>query len=208
MGNSPAPSTLVCTMPYGGFSSWQIDVQNSILGVNVLCHYNILVDIQHNQLLYTLAQCVKRPVYPSRLQDDSQDRVWGHSVRVPSCHATVLHRSACEAHDLTHHITTTGLTAQTQQLAPEHLHTARQEFNHILGLGIIRLSLATGSLPCTWCPRRAVTVALAVTIGHHDIPKTAITSHCPDLPTIHYWSGLARSVLLLCLLWWYPHHQY
>ena len=43
-------------------------------------------------------------------------------------------------HDIVHHIETTGppTSARTRRLAPEHLHIAHQEFDHMLELGIIR----------------------------------------------------------------------
>ena len=52
-------------------------------------------------------------------------------------------------HDVTHHITITGPldTARTRRLAPERLHTARQELDHMLERGTIQLPPATGPLP-------------------------------------------------------------
>ena len=45
-------------------------------------------------------------------------------------------------HSVTHHITTTGppVTARTRRLSPERLAIARQEFDHMLELGIVRPS--------------------------------------------------------------------
>ena len=60
-------------------------------------------------------------------------------------------------HDVTHHITITGpqVTAQTRRLAPEHLHTAHQEFDHMLEVGIICPSSSKWSLPYTCCPKKS-----------------------------------------------------
>ena len=66
-------------------------------------------------------------------------------------------------HDVTHHIMTSGppISARPRRLAPERLHIARQEFEHMLQLGIVRpsssawssqLHMVTKKTPGDWRP--------------------------------------------------------
>ena len=59
-------------------------------------------------------------------------------------------------HDVTHHITTTGppATGRTRRLAPERLKIARQEFNHMLELCIIRPSSSNWAAPLHMVPKK------------------------------------------------------
>ena len=59
-------------------------------------------------------------------------------------------------HDVTHHIETTGppVSARTRRLAPERLKVARQEFEHMLQLGIIRPSASSWSSPLHMVPKK------------------------------------------------------
>ena len=59
-------------------------------------------------------------------------------------------------HDVTHHITTTGppVSARTRRLAPERLKIARQEFDHMLQLGIIRPSCSNWSSLLHMVPKK------------------------------------------------------
>ncbi len=58
-------------------------------------------------------------------------------------------------HEVVHPITTTGslVHAQPRRLPPEHLQAAKQEFEHMLDLSIIRLPLARWLYPSTWFQR-------------------------------------------------------
>ncbi len=51
-------------------------------------------------------------------------------------------------HSVTHHVQTVGqlVPSRTRRLAPESLNIARQEFDHMLELGIIRPSSSNWSL--------------------------------------------------------------
>ncbi len=59
-------------------------------------------------------------------------------------------------HTVMHHITTTGppVFARTRRLAPERFKVARQEFDHMLQLGIIRPSDSSWSSPLHMVPKR------------------------------------------------------
>ncbi len=59
-------------------------------------------------------------------------------------------------HTVTHHIDTTGpaVFGRTRRLAPERLQVAKQEFNHMLQLGIIQPSSSSWSSPLHMEPKR------------------------------------------------------
>jgi hypothetical protein len=59
-------------------------------------------------------------------------------------------------HEVTHHIMTSGppISARPRRLAPERLHIARQEFEHMLQLGIVRPSSSALSSPLHMVPKK------------------------------------------------------
>lgn len=59
-------------------------------------------------------------------------------------------------HDVTHHIETTGppVSARPRRLAPDRLRAAKQEFEHMLQLGIIRPSSSAWSSPLHMVPKK------------------------------------------------------
>ncbi len=59
-------------------------------------------------------------------------------------------------HNITHHIQTKGrpVSARPRRLAPERLHIAKQEFEHMLQLGIIRPSSSSWSSPLHMVPKK------------------------------------------------------
>ena len=58
-------------------------------------------------------------------------------------------------HDVTHHICTTGppVSARPRRLPPDRLRVAKQEFNHMLDLGVIRPSSSCWSSPLHMVPK-------------------------------------------------------
>ncbi len=59
-------------------------------------------------------------------------------------------------HDITHHIETTGppVHGRTRRLAPERFKIARQEFEHMVRLGIVRPSSSSWSSPLHMVPKK------------------------------------------------------
>ena len=60
-------------------------------------------------------------------------------------------------HEVVHHITTTGLPvhARPRRLPPERLQAVKQEFEHMLDLGIIRPSSSPWASPLHMVPKKA-----------------------------------------------------
>ena len=151
MGSSLLPSTLAQTTTTVDF--YRCDVHKPIIGADFLRHFGLLVDIKQHQLIdattrlhiqsilstdpsLTLSICPKNTSHPYYTQVSTPD--------TPVKHDTV------------HHIETTGarVSAHPRSLAPDRLRAAKQEFEHMLQLGIIRPSSSAWSLPLHMVPKR------------------------------------------------------
>eukprot|EP00731_Ephydatia_muelleri_P016142 Em0009g566a len=91
-------------------------------------------------------------------------------------------------HDVTHHIETTGppVFARPRRLAPNRLCAAKQEFEHMLQLGIIRPSSSSWSSPLHMVPKKSSGATIfskldlvraynQIPVDPADVPKTAVT---------------------------------
>ena len=133
-----------------------------ILGADFLQHFGLLVDLKHNQLSDRTTNLV----------------VQGISTQVTSLSPSLLSQKpiiAFEAilaefptvtepngmnqpvqHNVTHHFTTTGppVLGRTRRFSPEKLKIARQEFDHMLELGIVRASSSNWASPLYMIPKK------------------------------------------------------
>ena len=129
------------------------DVKNPILGADFLRHYCLLVDVRQSRLSDALTQL----------------KVQGIVCQDSSPSPTILPRSTMSAFEnilsdfpmvMQPHTTdepvTTGLpvSARPRRLAPDRLKSARQEFDHMMQLGIIRPSSSTWSSPLHMVPKK------------------------------------------------------
>lgn len=139
------------------------DVKNPILGADFLRHYNLLVDVRRNCLLDALTQLhvqgiVSQDQSPSPTLLSARPKTDYEAIlsEFPAVMQPHLGEQPVK-HDVTHHIETTGppVSARTRRLAPERLKTARQEFDHMLHLGIIRPSSSNWSSPLHMVPKKS-----------------------------------------------------
>ena len=124
------------------------DVERPILGADFLRHFNLLVDMKHTRLVDTLTQlriqgitCTAIAPSPSILPCTPANEFEALLAEFPLL-TQPQPQNAPPKHTVTHHINTTGppVSARPRCLSPERLRAARQEFEHMLELGIIQPS--------------------------------------------------------------------
>ena len=139
------------------------DVSKAILGADFLKHYGLSVDMRSQRLIDSSTQLKVRgttssvtsslvlsllpqqlaPEYERIIRDfPSITRPYNHDLEIK--------------HDVTHHIETKGppVCARPRRLPPERLKIARQEFEHMMELGIVRPSSSNWSSPLHMVPKK------------------------------------------------------
>ena len=140
------------------------DVTTAILGADFLQHHSLIVDIRHQRLLDTTTNITVQGITSSSSQASPSPSLLPRSP-ASSFEAVLSEFPAVTQpntmahtvkHNVTHHIKTTGppVSARTRRLAPERLHIARQEFDHMLELGIIRPSSSSWASPLHMVPKK------------------------------------------------------
>ena len=122
---------------------------------------HLLVDLGHNRLVDSLTQLSvngiqtkeqspSRTLLPKELRTEYENLL----AEFPSLLQPCIQQQAVK-HSVRHHITTTGppLSARAQCLPPEKLTAARQEFDHMIELGIVRPSASSWASPLHMVPK-------------------------------------------------------
>ena len=131
------------------------DIANAIIGADFLQHFSLMVDMSKRRLV----DCVTNLMVQG-IQATSNSPSPSPLPKAPSTpfDAVLLEFPAVSLppagtlpikHRVTHHIPTNGppVSAKPRRLSPERLKIARQEFDHMLELGIIRPSSSNWSSP-------------------------------------------------------------
>ena len=140
------------------------NVKQAILGADFLHHFGLVVDMRRRALLdsnthLSIHGILSDPSSSSpsiiRLQLDSTDPYLTLLSQFPAL------TQPCAAdrpikHDVVHHIETTGgpVSARIRHLAPERLRIARDEFDHMMELGIVRPLSSSWASPLHVVPKR------------------------------------------------------
>ena len=138
------------------------EVTHAILGADFLSHFHLLVDVNRCRLVDATTHL---HVHGIATHEPSPQPTVPHPVCQDSFlelleeFPTLLHLPPLDqpvAHGVTHHILTKGppVSSRPRRLAPERLQIARQEFNHMLELGIIRPSSSCWASPLHMVPKK------------------------------------------------------
>ena len=138
------------------------NVKHLILRADFLRNYSLLVDMRNQCLADGLTQLkVHRvlcgitspsPTLLPRRTTSTYDKLL---AEFPTIICPCLADTPVK-HDVTHHISTTGppTTARPRHLGPERLWIARQEFDHLLELGVIQPSSSNWASPLHMVPKK------------------------------------------------------
>ncbi len=139
------------------------DVNQPILGADLLRHFGLAVDVHNGKLLVTTTKLQVNgiissspPVAPAIVLPIPNDTCYSRLlVEFPTVMQASF-RNQPVKHHVSHHNTTTGppVSARTCRLSPERLKIARQEFDHMLELGIIISSSSNWSSPLHMVPKK------------------------------------------------------
>ena len=138
------------------------DVKQPILGADFLEHFELLVDMRNSLLSDSTTQLNVHGItthdtslQATLLPKDPNNKFFALLSQFPA----VTHTSFSDKpvkHGVCHYIETTGppVASRTRRLAPERLKVAKQEFEHMLELGIIRPSSSPWSSPLHMVPKK------------------------------------------------------
>lgn len=138
------------------------DVTLPIIGADFLGHYRLVVDMGRRVLRSAAGETCATGVLPPPPPLSSPPRVLGLSdepfgdlwTEFPAVTSRPL-GARPTAHNVTHHITTTGppCFARPRRLAPDRLAAARREFDRMLADGVMRPSESNWASPLHLVPK-------------------------------------------------------
>ena len=138
------------------------DVRHAILGADFLRHYQLLIDMKHKRLVHSITRLEIRGIISPHIPLKPIWQIVSPSTPINKLLAkypSITHPSSLNRpikHSVTHSINTTGpsIRCRTRRLAPDRLKLAREEFDHMLQLGIIRPSSSSWSSPLHMVPKK------------------------------------------------------
>ena len=140
------------------------DIPHPVISADLLSHFGLHVDMRHRTLgdsttllrvqgITATDQTI--PAGLSRLSKDDSNPFSKLLAEFPA--VTKACTTDCPVkHSVVHRIETTGppVFGRTRRLPPERLKIAKQEFNHMLQLGIIRPSSSSWASPLRMVSKR------------------------------------------------------
>ncbi|VDL64552.1 unnamed protein product, partial [Hymenolepis diminuta] len=139
------------------------DVSNPIIGADFLCHFGLLLDLRRKKLLDPLtslhSKCTEYPCptySPIICIQSSESPFYSIFKKFPDL-TNPAYRDKPVNHSVTHSITTNGnpVKARVRRLSPTRYNCAKDEFEHMLDLGIIRGSSSTWSSALHLVPKKS-----------------------------------------------------
>ena len=139
------------------------DVKHPILGMDFLHHFNLLVDMTKGRLVDAVTHLqvngvVTREASPSpSLPCPAVENPFTALLQEFSALTIPIPRDTPVKHSVVHCIDTTGtpVHAHPRCLSPKRLHVAKQEFDHMIELGIVRPSASPWLSPLHMVPKKA-----------------------------------------------------
>ena len=137
------------------------DIPTPILGADFLASFGLTVDVRQRTLSDTTTNLAIQGV----LSSTSSPRPMFSIPDTSSPYQALLqkfpdlshpcYKDTAVKHTITHHIRTRGppVFGRPRRLAPDRLHIAKSEFDHMLELGIIRPSESSWSSPLHMVPK-------------------------------------------------------
>ena len=138
------------------------NVRRPILRADFLQHYELIVDVAHRKVSDAITQLTiqgvistETSVSPSLLPKQVHNPCFTMLHDFPS--VLKPYNQQVITYMVTHHITTAGQPAHlpTCRLLPEWFNVVRKEFEHIVQLGIIRLSSSSWASPLHMVPKKS-----------------------------------------------------
>lgn len=169
VNNTPIPTygskSLTLSLGLRRAFSWIFliaDVQKPIIGADFLRHFGLLVDMRHHKLtdavthLHVQGILSNDPSPSPTIIPKSPNNPYLSLLSTFPDLTQVCSPDRPVKHNITHFINTTTapVSARPRRLAPERLQSAKQEFEHMLQLGIIRPSSSAWSSPLHMVPKK------------------------------------------------------
>ncbi len=139
-----------------------VDVPKPIIGANFLRHFALQVDMKHKRLWDSTTQLQVQgivsqytPLSPIVTPIVADDPFTSLLSEFPTISQAFSPEREVK-HGVSHHIDTKGPpVAASRRLALDRLSVAKQEFDHMLALGIIRPSSSSWSSPLHLVPKKS-----------------------------------------------------
>ncbi|CAH8610157.1 unnamed protein product [Schistosoma curassoni] len=137
------------------------DVSMPIIGIDFLCNFDLLVDSRRHRLINgsqttSIRGILTEAVSMNLVIDKSRGDPYKLLLREFPELVKVTYNKADLKHSIQHHIVTNGppINARPRRLDPKRLAIAKQEFDKLMRLGIIRPSSSPWASPLHMAPKK------------------------------------------------------